>query len=331
MEDKANLIKQYLMRDTILISKLRKFGKSKYGLVNEPIRAAVWPLLLGLSPPDMADKKIIGASTTTYLLDSKAQYVLSGIKEYDDTIDKDSNRSLFNMEMYSQLPEDKLKAAQNELGDMMKTFYLQHKDQSYVQGINDIFALCMKTMGQSIGYACSEKIIYKFFQEISSKQLNLMVILEFIYYIISIVDVEVANRIGQHEYLAFAINWIVTWFIHTEKNDALSQRIYDYILSNHPTGILYLCAAVIISQKQEIMTIEGGDHRPDLVHQMFQNYQFKNQEQFENCTLMAHQIKLKCPKADLIAFIRSKIPATFPLTQNDTLHSYLRKECSLHL
>ena len=52
----------------------------------------------------------------------------------------------------------------------------------------------------------------------------------------------------------YALSWMVTWFAHVIDDIPKLQLIFTYLLETHcPTGIIFVCAALILLQEREII------------------------------------------------------------------------------
>lgn len=53
----------------------------------------------------------------------------------------------------------------------------------------------------------------------------------------------------------FSIPWILTWFAHSISDITKIWRIYDYLLCSEPYSIIYVCAALIIATKEQLLDV----------------------------------------------------------------------------
>lgn len=54
--------------------------------------------------------------------------------------------------------------------------------------------------------------------------------------------------------LPFIISWVLTWFAHVFTSVKTICRIWDYILSTGPHGIIYLTSGIILATKADLLS-----------------------------------------------------------------------------
>jgi len=67
----------------------------------------------------------------------------------------------------------------------------------------------------------------------------------------------------------FAVPWLLTWFAHSLRDMDQILRIYDFLLSSPPQTIIYMCAALLIITKEELVNSTEELDMP-AVHQFYQ-------------------------------------------------------------
>lgn len=66
----------------------------------------------------------------------------------------------------------------------------------------------------------------------------------------------------------FAISWLLTWFSHNLFAFETVAKLFDFFITSHPLMPLYMCAAVILSKRADILQLECEISE---IHQFFQN------------------------------------------------------------
>jgi len=51
----------------------------------------------------------------------------------------------------------------------------------------------------------------------------------------------------------FALPWMLTWFSHSLTEMDAILRIFDYLISSPPYSILYMCAAVLLTSRKDLL------------------------------------------------------------------------------
>jgi len=51
----------------------------------------------------------------------------------------------------------------------------------------------------------------------------------------------------------FALPWMLTWFSHSLKNMGTILRIFDYLICSPPYSIIYMCAAVLLMTREQLL------------------------------------------------------------------------------
>lgn len=66
----------------------------------------------------------------------------------------------------------------------------------------------------------------------------------------------------------FCLSWLITWFGHVLSNYNQIVRLYDFFLVSHPLMPIYLAAAVVLHQQDQVLALE-----PDMaiIHHFLSN------------------------------------------------------------
>lgn len=129
----------------------------------------------------------------------------------------------------------------------------------YYQGFHDFVSVFMLTLGENLGFYCSEAAARYLIRDYMLETFDAGVIpaLDLILKLLQQVDEELYEVIIQAgSQPTFTLSWILTWFSHDLYSFAQVQRIYDACLSQHPLFSLYLAVATIIYNKNKLEEVE---------------------------------------------------------------------------
>merc|ERR1712137_1275074 len=80
-----------------------------------------------------------------------------------------------------------------------------------------------------------------------------MDLLDLLFPLIKCIDEELYNHLMKSQVSAyFAISWLLTWFAHDVCESDIILRIFDFLITSNPFDILYLIAAIVINNREEI-------------------------------------------------------------------------------
>eukprot|EP01084_Bolivina_argentea_P147129 257451_1 len=71
--------------------------------------------------------------------------------------------------------------------------------------------------------------------------------------IIELYDETLTTVVTHDDFVAISISWLITWFAHQIKDVNTISRIYDYCLCSDKCISSYLCAALIIYLKDDVL------------------------------------------------------------------------------
>jgi hypothetical protein len=92
----------------------------------------------------------------------------------------------------------------------------------------------------------------------------------------------------------FAVSWILTWFSHSFKKVDVIQRIFDFLISSPPSSILYMCAALILISKENLLATATDDLDIAVIHMFFQKLDLDDPDFLISTTIeMEKQLKFQ--------------------------------------
>lgn len=166
----------------------------------------------------------------------------------------------------------------------------------YYQGFHDICLVFLLTLGEHAGFVAAEKATLFFLRDSTAPTLQPVVeTLSLLIPLIQIYDPQLGNFLVQADTKPFfALSWMITWFAHDVEKLSDVQRIFDFFLANHPLMPLYLSAAVVMSQKQELL---AGECDGTLIHGYLSKILKKMRFDFDHLVLIADRLfRLHGPK-----------------------------------
>lgn len=141
---------------------------------------------------------------------------------------------------------------------MLDSFFAKNPDLKYIQGFHDVASIFLILFGNSTGYYLMEKAGRTYFYDFLSFEFGEvgMAVSKIVFEIITAEDPEfhqIYSSYEQTQFLIFILPWILTWFSHNFSSVKTICRIWDYLLSTGPHGVLYLTCGIILSTKRELL------------------------------------------------------------------------------
>ena len=72
------------------------------------------------------------------------------------------------------------------------------------------------------------------------------------------VDPEVHEKLSFLPQATFSISWVITWYAH-DLPIQKAERVFDFMLSNHPKAIIALVVATILWKGPQLLLLEEYD------------------------------------------------------------------------
>jgi len=210
-----------------------------------------------------------------------------------DQIDKDVNRSL------NHYPSFGIKSRRDQLSRMMNSIFQLNQDWSYYQGYNDICSAPLMAVEENMGFHVSVAISNYFIKDFLKSSFDKGVIpaLNLMMKIIEGTHKEVYEKISFLEMPTFAVSWIITWFSHDLDSSEDIYRIFDYCIASHPAVSIYLAAATVIHNKDQLEDLEEGDIAT--LHMIFQKLGTENFD-LEKVIALTEDLMEAYPPEDLL-------------------------------
>jgi hypothetical protein len=140
---------------------------------------------------------------------------------------------------------------------------------------------------------CASQIAHEYLRPVMTKDISLtMAVLALLPVLLYDADRAVWDFLSRSDTLrdcpnavgpAFAVPWYITWFAHHVKNFDVACRIYDFFLASHPLMPLYFSAAIVLQQRDALLSTECDFAE---VHMFFQQMP---QPSMQNIEVIAKQ------------------------------------------
>jgi len=172
------------------------------------------------------------------------------------------HRTLHTLDICQAWSDEEKKKKQNELQELIdatlvKTLEVDGEKMNYYQGMNDVAAVMLLTLGPNSGFQTCEiasRFLLTDFLQLPFDQ-GLVPLFHLVFFLLKSVDPDLyslASDDGLQPMPIFATSWILTTFAHDIESLEAVQRLYDVLLASHPLMIVYLCVAMIKLYEEEL-------------------------------------------------------------------------------
>ncbi|XP_037959719.1 TBC1 domain family member 20 [Teleopsis dalmanni] len=231
-------INELINNNEINYEVLLELARSEYGLVNDKIRAILWPRLAKVNEEDV--KKAPNISE------------LQSHPEYQQVV-LDVNRSLKRFP--PGIPYQQRIALQDQLTVLILRVINKYPNLRYYQGYHDVAVTFLLVVGEDLAFAVMEKLSTYHFEEcmqetMDATQKRLM----FIWPLLkmehpTLYKFMVESSVGT----LFALPWYLTWFGHSLNSYLDVVRLYDYFLASPIYTPIYVTVAIVLYRADEIL------------------------------------------------------------------------------
>ena len=279
--EKAAEVKRLLYRQDL--SGLRQACVSEFGLVSDYLRAEAWPLLL--SAP------VLPWSARTAHRDERQ-------------IQLDCNRSLYNYDVLTGLSARLRGQKVSELEEVLVQVFLRSPELYYYQGFHDICTVLLLVCGRDRSFPLALKLAQNHYRDCMRETLTqgLVQQVKLIYSLLEQRDPQLAAALQElsPELVTctqpmVALPLVMAGFQHDVENYQVATRIFDFLVSSHPSACLYLCAVLFQSLKHEILACDEMSE----LHGVFKTA--LRTADFDRLCVEAHAAMQECPPNVLAA------------------------------
>ncbi|CAM9833663.1 unnamed protein product [Pylaiella littoralis] len=237
-------IQKLLRMVPVDLEKLRNLAWEKGGYQTDEVRLKVWPKLLSLDRHGLEDFR---------------QY-LETPHEMTDQIQRDIDRSLTHFVHIRKWKRHRQRSKREKLRDVINAVVRKYDGVlNYYQGYHDVVAVLLLVTGDTkLTYALTERASHYFFRDCMRTDFGVLTYLMHLLPAITLhFDPELSAFVSKCKVEPYyCMSWVLTWFAHDLKELPAVSRLYDVLLGAHPTLILYICAAVVITARKDVLACE---------------------------------------------------------------------------
>lgn len=239
MKKREQRINRILLKQPVDVQELRKISRLEGGFVSNRIRNRVWPKLLAINRYNVADY-------TAYIDEHRD----------DSQVKCDIERSLWNIHHLNSWKENYRERRRKTLSNIIMAILCRNEQLFYYQGFHDLVSIFLLVLEDDhLTFALAECVSRNFVSDYMTSDFEIVShSMRLIFVIIKAIDPELHNFLVKARVEPyFATSWLITWFAHDLKTLNETARLFDALLSSHPSFAYYLCAAYVLHLKSDIM------------------------------------------------------------------------------
>lgn len=279
-QDTARLINEALERG-IDVARLRQLAAVR-GLVSTDLRARLWPILLngadghvggpsrsasnspvpGRHPSEGTASNALN-STAVELPGARKQLCTdyeqwsSGTHKDKSTVRVDVERSLYSFAGF--LNDDERSLRRQQLERLLNAVVVRHDGNvHYYQGLHDVASVLLLVADEAAAFDMLCHLATGHLRDATRSSLDPVIeLLGLMGPIVAAADEELANHLSAQGLPPFyALSWFITWFSHDLADFGEVCRLFDLFLATHPLMPLYVGAAAMHTQRQQLLAAE---------------------------------------------------------------------------
>lgn len=194
--------------------------------------------------------------------------------EYSEIIQRDVNRSLFGLDVTEKYTETERLKKREELSNILNAVINKNPNLHYFQGFNSICTVFLLVGGEDLGFKMSYQCAELFIKDSMRKTFDegVQIEMKLIYKLLDKVDKKLNKKLQEIHTVEtdinspmFSLSWVLTWLSHNIYSFEKLCRVFDFCLASHPLAPVYMAAAIIYTQKKDIMNCND---MPE-IHQLF--------------------------------------------------------------
>jgi hypothetical protein len=235
-------IDKILLTEKVDLILLKKISRQQGGFIDNNTRSRVWPKLLCINRFNIPDHR-------------------GFISPHRDDLQlkADIDRSLWSHEVTRNWSESLRNKRRKSLSDIILSILCRNSDFHYYQGYHDVVSVFLLVAGHDqLAFAMAEIVSRRFLTDFLGKDFEILSkSMRLIMTIIESTDPELGEHLSRANVEPFfATSWLLTWFSHDERCIDNTARMYDALLCSHPLFIFYLCAAMVINIRVNVLECE---------------------------------------------------------------------------
>ncbi|KAF9178811.1 hypothetical protein BGZ51_007457 [Haplosporangium sp. Z 767] len=215
------------------VEALRKLSVTGPGFVNDGIRRRAWSVVV--------------------------QELYETVRHKDEEqVRLDVIRSFTHIAGDTKSQQSFKRQRQDDLLHVIMDVLQRHPKLAYYQGFHDVCTCLIIVLGKESAKMAAETLAMFFFRDCMLNnlepvldQLSLMAAL------FRLEAPEIQEFLDRSETLPFfPLSWVITWCSHDLQDFEKIARIYDFLICFNPLMSVYLTAAVVMSQRDELFQVE---------------------------------------------------------------------------
>ncbi|KNE63382.1 hypothetical protein AMAG_08516 [Allomyces macrogynus ATCC 38327] len=257
-----------------------------HGFRTTAYRRRAWPLLLRCTP-DLVHPAI---DLTLPLADDFLPET-----PFDEQVRKDVRRSFVHFADVWRNPHDEhggKPKLQTQLYHMVVRVLAQFPFLHYYQGLHDICTVLLLVLGERMGTYAAQVLAVYYLRDAMHESLHpTMAQMRILLPILKNENKAVFELFQEIELEPhFCLSWITTWFAHDLRSFDDVCRLFDFFLSSNPILPVYVAAAIILDQTDELLE---QDREFDFVYAYLSR--LPPYESIEHWIATAHRLFKKYP------------------------------------
>lgn len=276
--------------DGLDLARLRQLAAVR-GLVSTELRARLWPILVGGCDAPAPAQQPQSPSPTSHALvprrssaegrasspaalgspaavappcasagpalSSEYEEWASGSHKDKGTVRVDVERSLYTFAGF--LDDETRSARRQELERLLNAVVVKHEGTvHYYQGLHDVASVLLLVAGEPAAFDMLCQLSTGHLRDATRSSLDPVIeLLGLMGPIVAAADPELASYLAKQGLPPFyALSWFITWFSHDLADFGEVCRLFDLFLATHPLMPLYVGAAAMHSQRQQLLAAE---------------------------------------------------------------------------
>lgn len=226
-------------------AELKSLSRQKGGFQSLDGRKKAWPTVLGVDRYDVVNFR---------------EYQTMSAHMDENQVRCDVDRSLWSVDQTVQW-NDKLRSLRrNSLYHIIRAIMSRNKHLHYYQGFHDVASVFLMVLEDDyIAFLCAEKAALVFFGDCMLSNFGVISeVMALIFPLLRHTDSDLSEILvsaGIEPY--FVVSWLITWFSHDIKDLDVISRLFDIFLCSHPIFCLYMCAALVVQSRDELLKCDN--------------------------------------------------------------------------